>query len=89
MNDKPKDLIGAGDVKVKTGEVSLNLTNVKGAFKGMTERSASKKFLDKNTTLPLTRNNNLEKPAGPMHDKFMNKYEKLRKVDSQSSMTGL
>lgn len=24
-----------------------------------------------------------------MHDKFINKYEKLRKVDSQSSMTGL
>ena len=24
-----------------------------------------------------------------MYDKFINKYEKLRKVDSQSSMTGL
>ena len=55
----------------------------------MTERSGSKKFLDKNTTLPLTRNSQLEQSAGPMHDKFLNKYEKLKKVDSQSSMTGL
>ena len=58
----------------------------------MTERSASKKFLDKNTTLPLTRNSNLEKPdanVAPMHEKFLNKYDKLRRVDSQTSMTGL
>ena len=76
---------------MKTGEVGLNQTNLSNlAYKGMAESSSSKKFLDKNSTLPLTRNSNLDKPAAPMHDnKFLNKYEKLRKVDSQSSMTGL